>query len=718
MSMYKNYLTVGWRSILKSKIFSLINISGLSLGLTCSIFIALWVNDEYNMDAFHDDIDRIYHVTSVEYSGDEVNGSFDTPAPLAEELKKVMPEVEFACARSWGDFVTFAVNDKRIKFSGTFAGQDYFKIFSYPLVMGSRETALKSIDNIAISRSMANVLFGSPEAAMDKSVRFDNYRDLKVTAVFENFGDNSSQKFDYLCHWDFFLEREQWAKDWHNSGPDTYIKLHAGASEAAVRTKLREFLKAYDKEYSQLDRLELGLQPFKDTYLHSHFTEGKVTGGKIEYVHLFEFVAVFILLIACINFMNLSTARAMKRAKEIGVRKVNGAMKTSLVTQFMFEAIMFTMIAVSFSLILVQVLLPQFNLLSGKNIQSPLGNVNFWIGILVLTIITGIISGSYPAWLLSSFKALSVMKADFKFGHNSGYFRKGLVVLQFCLSMIFIAGMIVITRQVDFIHTTNLGYEKSNLVYVRISGEIANKFKVFKDELLKRPGIVSISDISQRPMQIENSTGGVDWEGKAPNTQPNFTQVAVGYDFVKTMNATLVYGRDFSEEYADSTSYIINETALKVIGYKDPIGMPLTFWGTKGTIVGVVKDFHFNSLHVAIQPLVIRLFKRPWGYTLIRVDGSKMEEALASIEEFHNKFNPEFPFAHQFADEEYAYLYRSEQVVKQLSVCFAFLAIFISTLGLFGLSSSLRNNVRRKSVYEKFSVPRYINLSCCCQKSL
>jgi hypothetical protein len=229
-----------------------------------------------------------------------------------------MPEVEYAASTPWVNFFTFAVDDKKMKLPGTFASGDFFKIFSHPLVIGSKETALKAIDNIAISRSMANKLFGSPETAMGKSVRFENYRDLKVTAVFEDLPDNVSEKFEYLCHWDFFIEREPWLKDWHNSGPNTYIKLHEGASEASVRSKIREFLKGYDKEYSQLDRLELGLQPFKEVYLHSHYSNGKISGGRIEYVRLFEFVAVFILLIACINFMNLSTARAMKRAKEIG----------------------------------------------------------------------------------------------------------------------------------------------------------------------------------------------------------------------------------------------------------------------------------------------------------------------------------------------------------------------------------------------------------------
>lgn len=688
MSMYKNYLTVGWRSLLKSKVFSFINIAGLSLGLTCSILIALWVNDEFQMNAYHEDIDRIYTVTSVEYSGTEVTGSFDTPGMLAEELKKVMPEVEYATNRGWNEWNTLAAADKKLKIPGAFVSPDFFKMFSYPLVIGSKENVLKAADNVLISRSLANRLFGSPEAAMDQAILFENYRDLKVTGVFEDIGDNDSEKFEYACHWDFFIERNEWAKIWHNSGPSTYIKLHEDADVDAVAKKLRTFIKGYDKEYSDLDRLELGLQPFRETYLHSNFANGHISGGKIEYVRLFSYVAIFILLIACINFMNLSTARAMKRAKEIGVRKVNGAMKRSLVIQFLFEAMMFTTIAVLISLMLVQLLLPSFNLLTGKNIHSPLGNGMFWIGIGTLTFVTGVLAGSYPAWLLSSFKALSVMKPNFRFAGSSGSFRKGLVIMQFCLSMIFIVGMIVVNQQVNYIQNKNLGYERSHLVMVRLSGDIGKKYPVFKDELLKMPGIENVTKMNQRPIEIENATGSVEWEGKDPNTLPNFTQAAIGYDFVKTMKGTLIAGRDFSEEYADTASYIINETALKIIGYKDPIGMPLTFWDVKGTIVGVIKDFHFNSLHVPIEPMILRLQKprSASGYAIIRTEAGKTQEALAGIEELHNKFNPEFPFAHQFADEEYDFLHRSEQVIKKLSMYFAFLAIFISTLGLLGLT--------------------------------
>ena len=684
--MFKNYLKISWRSMLRNKAFSIINVSGLSLGITCSVLIALWIQDEYRKDNFHQDLDRIYKVTSTEYSGSEVTGAYDTPGHLAEELKKVFPEVEYAAAHSWTGWFTFATDDKKMIVPGDFVGEDFLKIFSYPLLIGSVEDALNTPESIAISRTMANNFFGNPEQAIGQSIKFDNYRELQVKAVFEDVEDNSSFKFQYLINWEFFVERNKWLNDWGNSGPYTYVKLKPETDVNLFSEKIQHFIKNYDKDYSDLDRLELGLQPFKDQYLYTNFENGEIVGGRIEYVKTFEIVAVFIILIACINFMNLSTARSTKRAKEIGVRKVIGAYKPAIVSQFLLEAYLFTCLAIIFSLILLYIVLPQFNLLTGKNIDFPLTDPSFWIGIAGLTAATGLVSGAYPAFLLSTFKPITAIRQQLRNNNLSGLLRKGLVVFQFALSIIFVFAMIVISQQVAYIQTKNLGYQKNNLVYLKITGEMGKNFDYFKNEALKIPGVEQLSTMSNRPFSIENSTAEIEWEGKAPDERPTFTQAIIGYDFIETMRSSLLYGRDFSVEINDSANYIINEAALKVIGYQDPIGKPLTFWEVKGTIVGVVKDFHFNSLHVPIKPLVLRLAKnKRWGYALVRIQPDKMKEALAGLEALHNKVDPAFPFAHQFADEEYAYMYKSEQVVAKLTAIFAFLAIFISCLGLLGL---------------------------------
>ncbi len=684
--MIRNYLLVAWRNLRKNRVFSFINIFGLALGLTCSIFIALWVIDEYSVDSFHKDIERIFIVTSREYSGTEINGSYDTPGLLGEELKKEFPEVELACNTAWQSWQSFAANDKLIKLPGNFAGEDFFSIFSYLIVAGSGTDALKSPESISISRKMAELFFGSPEAALNKTIRYENYRDLKVTAVFENLQNNVSSKFEYIINWDLFVERNSWVKDFNNSGPTTYIKLKANTDPERIKPRLQHFIKKYDKEYSSLNRLELGLQPFSETYLHSNFKNGYLSGGRIEYVRIFQIVAMFILLIACINFMNLSTARSIKRAKEIGVRKVIGARKKALIFQFLSEAFFLTSISIFLAIILLQLLLPQFNVLTGKKIISPLTDIRFWAAMAALTVITGVIAGSYPALLLSSFRPIAVLKNKVTISSYSVLFRKGLVVFQFALSVIFIIGMLVISKQVSYIQNKHLGYQKNNLIYVALTGTLTENFQLFKDKALQIPGIVSMSFSSQRPFQIGNSTGSVEWDDKIPGSRPTFTQAEISYDFIKVMQAELVSGREFSKDFADSNAYIINEAALKTIGYENPVGRTITFWGVKGPIIGIVKDFHFNSLHMPITPLVLRLNKgRSQGYALIRNGPKKTASVISGLEQLHHELNPAFPFAHQFADEEYFELYQSEQVAKQLSLYFALLAISISCLGLLGL---------------------------------
>ena len=682
--MFGNYFKIAWRNIRKNKTFSIINILGLALGMACSLFIFLWAEDERGIDSFHENGDQLYIVTSQEQTGDILTGSYDTPGLLADELKLKIPEIELACNYSWSHWLTFSANEKIIKQKGFFAGVDFFNMFSYPLLLGTKETALKSPESIALSEKMATKLFGSPENAMDKLIRFENSLDLQVTAVFEDLQKNVSENFEYIINWELFIKRNQWVKDWGNSGPATYVMLKKETNQIAVESKIKSFIAQYDKDYSETDKLELGLQKYDETYLNSKFKNGYISGGRIEYVNLFSWVAIFILLIACINFMNLSTARSIKRAKEIGVRKVIGATRSELIKQFLAEAFLFTILAVFISLAILFVLLPVFNNLTNKQILFPANNAYFGFGILILTFFTGLISGSYPAFLLSSFKPISVLQNKVKL--NSGVFRKGLVVFQFVLSLLFIVGMMIISEQVNYIQTKHLGYQKDNLIYLSISGKLKSNFEVFKNKVMEIPGISDISNVSQRPVEIENTTSSVHWEGKEPSSKINFTQVAIGHNFVKTMQAEMVEGRDFSKDFSDAKNYIVNETALKIIGYKNPIGKPLTFWGTEGVIVGVIKDFHIHSLHVPIAPLIIRMTEpQHIGAALIRIESGKTQVALEGLEKLHQQLNPDFPFSHQFADEEYAMLYESEQVVQKLSGYFAFLAIFISCLGLFGL---------------------------------
>ncbi len=686
--MFRNYLKTAFRNLWKNKAFSFINIMGLALGLACSLLIMLWVNDEYNVDAFHKNGSRLYSVYERQYRDGQVDAFHGTPGVLADELKRVMPEVQYATNYAWNELSTFEANNKIIKENGNHAGQDFFKMFSYPLVEGNAINALQSPLDIAISEKMAEEFFGSPAEAIGKTIRYQNTKDLKVTAVFDNVPANSTAQFDYILSWQHFLEGNSWAKEWGNNGPPCYIMLREGTDAKAFERKITRFLDNYNKEQTPHSYIRLGIERYGDVYLHSNFDkQGNISGGRIQYVNLFSIVAIFILLIACINFMNLTTARSIKRAKEIGVRKVVGAVRFALIRQFIGEALLIVLIAVIIALLLVTLVLPGFNALTEKQIHIPFNDPAFWLSITALMFITGFISGSYPALYLSSFKPVRVLKGSIKFSSSALWFRKGLVVFQFMLSIILIIGTIVVSKQINYIQTINLGYDRENLLYVPLEGDLLDKYKLFKNEALRMPGIKDISRITDNPTEIQNGTGGVQWIDKDPNSDVQFTQSAVGYDFTKTMHLQLAQGRDFSKDFAtDSVGYLINESALKVIGYKDPLGKPLTFWQKPGTIIGVLKDFHFNSLHEPIRPLVLRLGENiEWGQALVKTQPGKTKEALASLEKVCKELNPKFPFTYKFSDEEYGKLYKSEQVVNQLANYFAFLGIFISCLGLLGL---------------------------------
>lgn len=686
--MLKNYFKVAWRNLWRNKFFSVINIAGLGLGMACSILIILWVQNELSFDAFHTKGSRLYAVIERQYYDHKIMGQYSVPGVLADEMKKALPQVELAAGMAWNSQNTFRVGTKIIKLEGNSAGADYFKMFSYPLLYGSAETALNTPVSIAISRKMAGEFFGSPQAAMGKTLRYENKKDFTVTAVFEDLPHNVSTRFEFLINWYSFLEENKWAKDWGNNGPSAFIMLREGTNAELFDKKLAHFLDTYDKDQSAAFREQLGIQKYDQVYLHSNFKEGKPEEGRIEYVHLFSIIAVFILVIACINFMNLTTARSVKRAREIGVRKVVGAVRRVLIQQFVGEAVLLTCFAAVIALIIVLLLLPVFNSITQKQIEFPFGQINFWLSLAGLTLITGLLSGSYPALFLSSFNPVKVLKGAVKLSTGAAWFRKGLVVFQFVLSVVLIIGTIVISKQVNYVQTKNLGYDRENLIYIPLEGDLTTKYKVFKDEILKMPGVQQVTKISDAPTNFGSTTSGVKWTGKDPNVNVMFTQVSIGYDFIKTMKLKMVAGREFSRDFTtDSANYIINETALKRIGYTDPIGKPFTMWGKPGKIVGVVKDFHFNSLRDPILPLIIHFGEEQnYGMALIRTKPGQTKQALASAEKICRELNPNFQFSYYFADAEYQKQYQNEQVVGKLSNAFAFLAIFISCLGLLGLA--------------------------------
>lgn len=685
--MIKNYLKVAWRNLWRNKFFSVINILGLALGMACSVLIFLWIQNELSIDNYHTNGSRLFAVYERQFYDNKVQGQYNTPGILPDEMKKIIPEVQYATGFSGGNDNTFRVGNKILKLNGAYAGPDFFKMFTYPLLQGNPQTALNSPVSIAISRKMANEFFKNPQEAIGKTIRYENKSDFTITAVFEDLPENTSDKFEYVVNWFDFLKENDWAKKWDNNGPATFVMLRADANPDLVNKKITRFMDTYNKPVPAF-REEIGLQKFGDLYLHGHFTNGVIDGGRIEYVNLFSIVAVFILLIACINFMNLTTARSVKRAREIGVRKVVGAVRSVLIRQFIGEAVLLTFIAVVISVVLVVCLLPVFNSVTQKQIVYPFAHFYFWLWLIGLTFITGIISGSYPALFLSAFNPVNVLKGAVKLSSGATWFRKGLVVFQFVLSVVLIVGTIVVSKQINYIQTKNLGYDRENMIYVPIEGDLKTNYSVFKDEALKMPGVQSVTRITNTPTNFGSSTGNVKWDGKDPNVNIEFTQVSVGYDFIKTLRLKLASGRDFSKDFpTDSLSFMLNESGLKRVGYTNPVGKPITMWGKKGKIIGIVKDFHFSSLHEPIKPLIIRFGEQEkFGNILVRTKAGQTKQALASLENLHRQLNPNFMFTYTFSDEEYLKLYKSEQVVGRLSNGFAFLAIFISCMGLLGLA--------------------------------
>ncbi len=687
--MIRNYLKTAWRNLWNNKAFSIINILGLALGLACSLLIFLWVQDETQMDAFHANGKRLYVIIHRAYFDHKSVAGYSTPALLAEELKKEIPEINLATQFSWNQDHTFQVGSKILKVNGTYASPDYFKMFRFHLLEGKPSSALNSPASLAISKKMADNFFGGPERAIGKTIKYENQKNFTITAVFDDQPKNSSLQYEFIVNWNTFLEENSWAKDWGNNGPMTYFQIRDDAKPEMVDKKLTHFLDNLDKgQQKGKFYSELGMQPFTEKYLHDHFTNDKVDGGRIAYVHLFSIIAVFILLIACINFMNLTTARSLKRAREIGVRKVVGAMRPTLIRQFLGESLLLTSVAIIFSLVLMALLLPVFNQITAKQISLPFDQPVFWLEILGLTLITGVVAGSYPALFLSSFKPVKVLKGALKMTSGVVIFRKGLVVFQFVLSVFLIISTIIITRQVNYVVNQNVGYDRENLIYIPLEGVLPGKYNLFKSELAKMDGIQEVTRTTDVPTNIQNSTGGVDWDGKDPNINIQFTQASIGYNFVRTLKLNLLQGRDFSKDFGtDTAGYLVNEAALKRIGYKDPIGRRLTFWGKKGTIIGVLKDYHIASLQQAIVPLILRFGeKESFGNALVRTKPGQTKFAIASLEKICKQLNPNFQFSYYFSDEEYQKLYNNEQVVSKLSNIFASLAIIISCLGLLGLA--------------------------------
>jgi putative ABC transport system permease protein len=700
--MFKNYFKTAWRNVARNKVNTFINVSGLALGITCCLFIYLWVQDEKSVDNFHANGKNLYAVYQTSSASGKTDGSYSISKKvkggvsldfLLEDIGSAVPEVKhFAYYITgyelpWGHPETFQVGEKIIKMEGSRAGKDFFKMFSYPIIRGNAETALANLNGIAISRKMADIFFGSPENAMGKSMRFENRLNFIVAAVFENLPKESS------LHFDFLMNMDAQKKLLEVASPNllAYVELADHADPKLVEAKINTYLQPrLDKE--RTSKTEMGLQLFGDQYLHNIFVNGKPTAGRIEYVSIFSWIAIFILVIACINFMNLATARSVKRAKEVGLRKVVGSTRMYLIIQFFSESLLFAVLAMLVSVGFLYMLLPAFNVFTGKQMAVPGVQISFWASLLLITFITGIVAGSYPALYLSSLQPVQVLKGALQFTKTAVRFRKGLTVFQFVLSIMLIISTIIITRQINYIQHSHLGYDRDNLVYVRIEGNLSapQNYMLFKQRASDMAGIAMVDRSTETPQDMNFVVDEpISWEGKQQNEHVSFKPASVGFDFIRLMNMQVAEGRGFSKEItSDSTdAFMVNEEAVKEMGMKNPIGKWVSAWDKKGHIIGVLKDYHTQSLREAIKPVIIDVKEYEYfGVIMIRTKAGEAKQAIASLSTLYKEINPNYAFAYQFVDEEYQKLYTSEITISRLSVLFAALAILISCLGLLGLA--------------------------------
>lgn len=684
--MLRNYLVVAFRNIFRNKLFSTLNILGLAFGMCSALLIFLWVNDELLYNKFHTKIDRLYRVMENQrYSDGRLYTFVSTPGPMAPYIKEKFPEIELATRFTWQINHLFQYDDKGFYEPGHFVDQDFIEMFSFPLLQGDLKTALKEKNSIVISRKMAEKYFGS-EDAMGKLLTMDTKDVFTVTGVLQDIPKNSSIQFEYLLPFQYFFDQnKQWLEQWDNNNVRTYLLLAENADVVAFNKKLEDEIKNHDEQTN----VKLFTQPYGDAYLYGDFENGQQSGGRIEYVRIFFVVAVFVLIIACINFMNLATAQATKRAKEVGLRKVIGAVPRQLFKQFMGESFVTVGIAALIAVIATLLLIPVFNEVTGKVLGLNLLDARILVTFIAIVAFTAFVAGSYPAFFISEFKPVQVLKGQLKSGSRAAVFRKGLVVLQFSLSIILIISTAVVFRQMSYMQNRDIGFDRENMFYVWMESDISKNFETFRTRIANGEGIESTTASGQLPIGIGNSTSGFNWEGKDKDERILFTILNVDYDFIQSMKMEMVDGRPFDRKLVtDTANFIVNEKAAEKLGFKNGVvGQDLSYGEKKGKIVGVVKDFNFGSLHNPIEPLIMYIQPRNFECLLVRARAGETERALRSVEKLHKEYAPGYPFRYSFLNQDWENFYKAESQRGKVFNTLAVLSIFISCLGLFGLSA-------------------------------
>ncbi|MEP6846193.1 MAG: ABC transporter permease [Panacibacter sp.] len=691
--MFKNYFKSAWRNLVRNKTYSFINIGGLAAGMAVVMLIGLWINDELSFDMQFKNYDRIAQVIQNVTNNGEVDTWENVPFPLSDELRKSYgSDFKYVVMSSGTGNFTLSFNEKRLTKSGGYFEQDFPKMLSLKMLNGSIN-GLADPASIMISQSSAKAYFGNGDA-IGKMMKIDNTLDVKVTGVYKDLPSNSSfANTDFIAPWQLYAASNDLKSNtnpWRCNCYISYVQVADNANMDIISNKIKD---AKIKKVNQdeiIHKPQLFLFPMKNWHLYSEFKNGINTGGRIQYVWLFGIIGVFVLLLACINFMNLSTARSEKRAKEVGIRKSVGSLNFQLILQFFGESLLTVFFAFLLSLLIVQLSLPFFNQVADKKMFILWGNPLFWIAVIGFIFLTALVAGSYPAFYLSSFRAIKVLKGTFRAGRFASIPRKVLVVLQFTVSVTLVIGTLVIFNQIQFAQNRPVGYSRNGLIKIFMNNaEIHNHFDVVKNELAKNGAIAEMAEAGSPPTAIWSTNSGFDWQGKDPGLAVDFPNIDVSYDYGKTVGWQFQQGRDFSRDFlTDSTTFILNEAAVKFMGLKNPVGETVTWDGTPFKVIGVIKDMIIESPYTAVRPMLFHLMQYAGNVTLIKLnpEGSA-RESLSKIESIFKKYNPQQPFDYQFVDEDYAKKFGNEKRIATLSSSFAILAIFISCLGLFGMAS-------------------------------
>ena len=693
IAIFKLTFLLSFRSFKRYKSSFFINLIGLSTGLASTLLIYLWVSDELSMDKFHENDNQLYTVLSnYELADGAIETSYYSSDPLAGALREEIPEVEYAVAVNsftgdHGGTGVVSYDNNHIKAKGIMAGKDYFHVFSYHLIRGNRSLVLADKNGIVISEDFARKLFNTTEGIIGKTLAW-NHKNFEgsfyITGIFKRPPVNSTQQFDIVFNFDLLRNADRYAGTWNSNLATTHLVLKKDTHIDQFNKKIADFSKP---KHPSNENTTLFVQQYSKRYLYGQYQDGVQTGGRIQYVKLFSVIALFILIIACINFMNLSTAQASGKMKEIGVKKAMGANRTSLVIQFLGESVLMTFLSLILAIGLVLLVLPQFNAITGKYLDLAIG-IDDCLYIFGWVLVMGLIAGSYPAFYLSAFKPVAVLKGKLNKSFGELWVRQGLVILQFTLSSIFIVSVLVINRQIEYVQTKNLGFDRDNVISFLREGRHEYDPEVFLSALKNIPGVVHVANMPGSILDGIGSQSGYSWRGLESDRDVIFKAPRIGYGVIETLDMAIVEGRSFSRNYKDDdySKIILNESAVKLMGLEAPIGTIIKHGPQEQEVIGVVKDFQYGSLHNKVEPLIFRFRNTRFARNImVRIQTGTEKATLGQIEDVYRKFHPVFPFEFTFLDDDYQQLYKAEMIVGDLSHYFAGIAIVVSCLGLFGL---------------------------------